>query len=73
MDLLTRSFCPSSTVTFVGSAASTLTMISCGALAGGGVVGTVAQLMKKIPIAKKRKKFLNMTQSPYYFFDLSVL
>jgi hypothetical protein len=47
-------------------------MISCGACAGDGVVGTVAQLTKNIPITKKRNNFLTMTQSPYYFFDLSV-
>jgi hypothetical protein len=67
MDLFTRSFCPSSTVTFVGSVASTFTTISCGACDGAGVVGTVAQLTKKIPITKKRKKFLTMTQSPYFY------
>jgi hypothetical protein len=41
-------------------------MISWGACAGDGVVGMAAQLTKKIPITKKRKKFLTMTQSPCF-------
>jgi hypothetical protein len=40
-------------------------MISCGVLAVEGVVGTVAQLTKKIPITKKKITFFNMTQSPH--------
>ncbi len=54
-------------VTFAGSAAWIFTITSWG-FGGGLLVGTLAQLTKKIPKANKIKIFLIMTQSPSIFF-----
>jgi hypothetical protein len=59
-------------VTLAGSAAWIFTITSWG-FGGGLLVGTLAQLTKKIPKANKINNFLTMTRSPSIFFFPIVL